>query len=117
MNSRSARRHVASFVALLLLLQGLVGATALAPAAASVGLEICRGDGTIGLVPASDEAPSAPEGSHCVLCLLPASLPATEPADIPLPAERTLARTPLVEVRGEMPVRARSSWPRAPPRS
>lgn len=115
MRGSSGSGRVASLLALLLLSQGLLGAFARLPAAAA-NLELCTGEGIVRLVPAPRTDPAAPDRAHCVLCLLPASLAAVEPAALPLPTSWPRDRVVLAAIGGSAPARPRPSWPRAPPR-
>jgi len=116
MHGSPARGRIARLVALVLLLQGLVGGFARLPATTPFALEICTGEGVLRLAPPSDGPPAAPERASCLLCLLPVSLAAPEPAAVPLPADCPLGRVPLEAASGPASAPFSSSWPRAPPR-
>jgi hypothetical protein len=117
MHGSPARRPIATWLALLLSLQGLVGAFARLEAAAPIGLEICTGDGGVRSVAGLDQPPFEPDRPGCVLCLLPTVLAAADPAALPLLTAWSIDRPPPSEERGGAPAVPRPSWPRAPPRS
>ncbi len=113
--SQDRRRPVAAVLALLLLLEGLLGAFLRPPVAVAEPLQLCTGGGIARLAPDPEGAPGEVDRPSCLLCLLPAATEAPAPPALPLPAGRPLA----TEIGRAPPAAAasppRPSWPRAPP--